>query len=405
MAPERIIIHVDMDAFFAAVEQREHPELRGKPVVVGADPKEGKGRGVVSTASYEARAFGIHSAMPISEAWRRCPHACFVPVHGELYARESRRLRALLEEFTPDVEPVSIDEAFLDVTGSLHLFAATQRELAECIQARIVAATRLTASLGVAPSKTVAKIASDLEKPRGIVVVEPDAVEAFLRPLPVGRLWGVGSKMRAALDALGVQTIGDLADLPEAELSRRFGKHGEHLWKLARGIDHREVEEGEPAKSVSHEHTFPTDTADPRLLAATLMGLCERVAQRLHRAGLRGRTVTTKIRLADFTTLSRTRTLDRPVADAATLYETAAANLRRAKARGRRIRLLGVAVSGFGPGRPRQPELFHEPDAEREAKRRQLGDAMGRIKDRFGHDALHHGTALDRPEDTEQEET
>lgn len=401
MTRERIIVHVDMDAFFAAVEQRERPALRGRAVVVGADPKGGKGRGVVSTCSYEAREFGIRSAMPISEAWRRCPDAVYLPVNGALYARESRRIRAILESFTPDIEPVSIDEAFLDVTHSLHLFARTKRELAERIQQRVCDETQLTCSLGVAPSKLVAKIASDLEKPRGIVVVEPEEVEAFLRPLPVGRLWGVGEKTRAALEALGVRTIGDLAALPEGELSRRFGKHGEHLWKLACGIDHREVEEGGPAKSVGHEHTFPTDTADRRLIAATLADLCEQVAQRLHRAGLRGRTVTLKLRFQDFTTLTRARTLDHPVADAATLYETASASLERVKARGRKVRLIGVSVSGFGPGRPRQPELFDTDESQREARRRQLGDAIGRIKDRFGHDALHHGTALDRPADTD----
>ena len=405
MGRERIIIHIDMDAFFAAIEQRDDPSLRGKPVVVGADPKGGKGRGVVSTCSYEAREYGIRSAMPISEAWRRCPHACFVPGHGELYARESRRIREILESFTPDVEPISIDEAFLDVTSSLHLFARTKRELAELIQQRICDETQLTCSLGVAPSKMVAKVASDLEKPRGIVVVEPDEVEAFLRPLPVGSLWGVGKKMRAALEELGVQTIGDLADLDQQELTRRFGKHGEHLWNLARGIDDREVEEGEPAKSIGHEHTFSTDTADRRLLAATLMDLCEQVAQRLHKAALRGRTVTTKIRFDDFTTLTRATTLDEPIADAATIYQVATANLDRARIGRRKIRLIGVALSGFGQAPPRQLALFDEPDAEREAKRRQLGDAVGRIKDRFGHDALHHGTALDRPPDTEHDES
>jgi len=352
MAPERIIIHVDMDAFFAAVEQRESPALRGRPVVVGADPKGGRGRGVVSTCSYEAREFGIRSAMPISEAWRRCPDAVYLPVNGALYARESRRIRAILGSFTPDVEPVSIDEAFLDVTHSLHLFARTKRGLAERIQQRIADETGLTASLGVAPSKMVAKIASDLEKPRGIVVVEPEEVEAFLRPLPVGRLWGVGEKTRAALEALGVRTIGDLAALPEGELSRRFGKQGEHLWKLACGIDDREVKEGEPAKSVGHEHTFPTDTADRRLIAATLTDLCEQVAQRLHHAGLRGRTVTLKLRFQDFTTLTRARTLDHPVADAATLYETASA--RRKPARGAPTPARRRHRPHQGPLRPRR---------------------------------------------------
>lgn len=400
MPAERIIIHLDMDAFFAAVEQRDNPELRGKPVVVGADPTGGKGRGVVSTCSYEARRFGIHSAMPISEAWRRCPHAVYLPVRGEAYAAESRRIRTILESYTPDVEPISIDEAFLDVSRSLHLFADTKRQLAERIQQHIVDETQLTASLGVAPTKMIAKIASDLEKPRGIVVVEPDEVEAFLRPLPVGRLWGVGTRSREALARLGVQTIGDLADLDKAHLERHFGKNGEHLWDLARGIDDREVDhDAEPAKSISHEHTFAVDTSDRRLIAATLMDLCEQVAHRLHRAGVRGRTVTAKIRLDDFTTLTRGRTLDEPVSAAAALYRITTENLARARTGRRKIRLLGVAVTGFGPAKPRQLGLFDESDRHLEAKRRRLSDAIGHIKDRFGRHALHHATALDRPAD------
>ena len=318
MASERVIVHVDMDAFFAAIEERDHPEYRGKPVVVGADPKGGRGRGVVSTCSYAARKFGIHSAQPVSEAWRRCPHAVFVRPRMEAYVAASRRIGRIFEGFTPDVEPISIDEAFLDVTGSLHLFGS-KRRLGEHMQRRVFAETQLTCSLGIAPCKLVAKIASDLEKPRGLVIVEPHEVEAFLRPLPVGRLWGVGKKTREALDALGIATVGNLADSDRAELSRRFGKHGEALWDLAHGIDDRPVEPADDAKSVGNEHTFPTDTADPRLVASTLMELCEKVAYRLRQDGLRGRTVTTKIRFEDFTTLTRATTLPRPIDDTPTI--------------------------------------------------------------------------------------
>ena len=201
-AGERVIVHVDMDAFFAAIEQRDNPELRGKPVIVGADPKGGKGRGVVSTCSYEARKFGVHSAMPISQAWRLCPKGCFVPVRMEAYEQASRQVRRVLEEFTPDIEQIGIDECFLDVTRSLHLFGS-KRALAERIQQRITEETQLTASIGIAPNKMVAKIASDMKKPRGIVIVEPGEAESFLRPLPMGRLWGVGKKTEEILARQG----------------------------------------------------------------------------------------------------------------------------------------------------------------------------------------------------------
>ena len=273
MSRERVIIHVDMDAFFAAVEQRDKPALRGKAVVVGADPKEGRGRGVVSTCSYEARESGVHSAQPISEAWRRCPHAVFLPVRMGAYVEASRAIRGIFEEFTPEVEPVSIDEAFLDVTRSLHLFG-DKRLLAETLQARIEQSTQLAASLGVAPCKLVAKIASDLEKPRGLVVVEPGQIESFLSPLPVGKLWGVGSKTRQRLDGLGIHTIGQLAARDQEELKGLFGKaSGEHLWKLAHGQDDRPVEAADETMSVSQELTFALEISYRRQLLPTLLEL------------------------------------------------------------------------------------------------------------------------------------
>ena len=397
--PERVIVHLDMDAFFAAVEQRDQPGLRGQPVVVGADPKGGRGRGVVSTCSYEARRFGIHSAMPISEAWRRCPTAVYLPVRMEAYAQASDVLFKVLDEFTPDVEPVSIDEAFLDMSRSLHLFG-TKLALAECLRRRIEAETRLTASIGIAPSKMVAKIASDLRKPRGIVIVEPGEAEAFLRPLPVGRLWGVGKRTQEALDRLGIRTIGDLAARPREELVRRFGTQGADLSDLAHGRDDRPVEAAGQAKSIGHENTFERDTRDPRLLASTLMELCEGVAFRLRRAGLRGRTVTTKVRFEDFTTLTRATTIESPVDAAARIYQIASTNLERVGMKGHKIRLIGVSVSGF-ERRTRQLGLFDGPprDAQRDEKQRLLADAIDRIKTRFGQDALHHGTTLDHPKE------
>ena len=402
MSAERTIIHVDMDAFFAAVEQRDHPELRGVPVVVGADPKEGKGRGVVSTCSYEARKFGIHSAQPIREAYRRCPAAVFLPVRMDAYAEASRQIRGIFEEFTPDVEPVSIDEAFLDVSGSLHLFGG-KRRLAERLRSRIEEQTRLTASVGVAPNKFLAKIASDLEKPRGLVVVEPDEVEAFLAPLPVGRLWGVGKKTQGRLSSLGIHTIGELAALDENSLKRLFGEaSGEHLCKLAHGEDDRPVETPDEAKSISHEHTFARDITDRGHLLATLMELCEKVAHRVRQAGLHGRTVTTKIRFEDFTTFTRATTEAEPPGTAARIYQIAAANLDRVDMAGRKVRLIGVALSKFEEPGPRQLGLFDDPDEAALRRERRLGETITDIKTRFGQGALHQGTTLERPQDAEE---
>ncbi|MFP4029426.1 MAG: DNA polymerase IV [Candidatus Brocadiia bacterium] len=392
---ERVIIHIDMDAFFAAIEQRDNPEYKGKPVVVGADPKGGEGRGVVSTCSYEAREYGIHSAQPISEAYRRCPHAVFLHVRGERYAEESRRIRDILREFTPDIEPISIDEAFLDVTGTMHLFGG-KKELAAEIARRVKERTGLTASLGVAPNKMIAKIASDLEKPEGLVIVEPDEVRSFLDPLPVEKLWGVGEKTLQSLHSRGIETIGDLARCRPEELEKDFGKQGPHLWKLARGEDRRPVETEDETKSVGHEHTFEVDTDDLQLLRSTLMKLSEKVARRLRRGGWHGRTVTTKVRLEDFSTFTRRRTLDRAVNSAPQLFEIAEQNFQRAYNGEQKVRLVGVSVSGLEPATHRQTTLF-EKDRDgrnRREKWRKLGPTIDEIVEKFGEDALQQGTSF-----------
>jgi DNA polymerase-4 len=399
MSADRVIIHIDMDAFFAAVEQRDRPELRGRPVVIGADPKGGKGRGVVSTASYEARRFGIHSAQPISQAWRLCPSAVYLPVDGQKYSRESKRIRSILQEFTPQIQFVSIDEGYLDVTGSLRLFGG-KRRLAERIQQRIEAETGLTASLGVAPNKLVAKIASDLKKPRGLVVVEPGGVEEFLRPLEVRRLPGVGPKMREALSAIGIKTIGQLAELPRETLEERFGEWGADLWRKARGIDEGPVEEGEEAKSVGHEHTFDQDADDYDLVRSTLMHLCEKTARRLRQAGKAGHTVTTKVRFEGFVTVTRQQRLDRPVCEASGICAAALENFTAAAPAGRRIRLIGVSVSGLTdrdavPGRAVQQLLFDDGGPVKgEDVRRRIARAEDAVKDRFGDDAIRRGSSF-----------
>jgi nucleotidyltransferase/DNA polymerase involved in DNA repair len=393
MAAERVIIHVDMDAFFAAVEQRDRPELRGKPVVVGADPKGGKGRGVVSTASYEARAYGIHSAQPISQAYHLCPHAAFLPVDMDRYERESERIRGVLSEFTPQMQFVSIDEAYLDVTASLRLFGG-KRAVAERIQERIKEETGLTASLGVGPNKLVAKIASDLKKPRGRVIVEAEQVEEFLRPLDVRRLPGVGPRTEQSLRAAGVRTMGDLAGIPVQELRSRFGAWGEYLWDEAHGRDESPVEQTEEVKSVGHEHTFEEDTDDRDLIMTTLMDLSEQTARRARKGARQGRTVTTKVRFEDFTTITRQQTLLEPVMDAAEIYAAALENLAAARMGRRKVRLVGVQVSAFLQQQrgARQAGLF---DAEgRGDVRVRIARAEDAVKDKFGEGAIRRGASL-----------
>jgi DNA polymerase-4 len=380
----RTILHVDLDAFFAAVEQRDNPELRGKPVVVGmGGPND---RGVVSAASYEARKFGVHSAMPIRTARRLCPDCLFVPVRGGAYQAASREVMAILRRFTPLVEPISIDEAFLDVTASRQLFGdgeAIARQIKETISGEL----SLTASVGVAATKLVAKIASDLRKPDGLVVVEPGTEAVFLAPLPISRLWGVGPSTATALRDFGVATIGDLAALDRSALIRRFGKHGASLVDRAHGVDADPVEDPDAAKSVSHEHTFDEDTADPDVLERTLLAMAEGVSGRLRHAGLKAGTVTVKIRDSGFNTITRQRGLSEP-SDLTDPIWRAAVELARPEMRGKRIRLLGVAASGFG-GRE-QLGLFEAGDE----RRRKVVLAADEVRERFGTRAITRARLL-----------
>ena len=385
----RTILHVDMDAFFAAVEQRDRPELRGRPVIVGADPRGGRGRGVVSTASYEARRFGVGSAMPISEAWRRCPQGIYVHPDMEKYARESDRVMEILHRFTDLVEPVSIDEAFLDVTGSARAMG-TGEEIARRLKAAIREETRLTASVGVAGSKLVAKVASDMRKPDGLVVVPPGEEAAFLAPLPVRRLWGIGPKMEEALAKIGLVTIGDLAAVEPGRLERRLGTHGHDLQSLARGEDERDVvPHGEGAKSVGHEHTYGEDTADPERLRATLLQLADAVAARLRAHGLRARTVTLKYRDEDFHTTTHARTFDEATDSGNAIFRLAG-ELFAETHRGKKVRLLGISTSHFGDAKP-QLGLFDAPKAPSRADR--LRDE---VQKRFGDEAITRASLLGR---------
>ena len=380
----RTVLHVDMDAFYAAVEQRDRPELRGRPVVVGAAPG---GRGVVSAASYEARRFGIHSAMPISRAYRLCRDAVYLPVDMDKYAAVSRQIMALLAEWTPLLEPVSIDEAFLDVTASRAL-RGDGPTIARDIKARIRSEVALTASVGVAPNKFLAKVASDLEKPDGLVVVEPGHEAAFLAPLPIARLWGVGRVTGAELQSLGILTMGQLASLPPAALEARFGSHGPALAELARGLDERPVEAFGAPKSMGAEETFGVDHLDVERLRATLRAQAERVARELRAEGYAGRVVTLKIRFADFSTYTRAHTGE-PTQDGLRIYQEACALLDRVRLT-QAVRLIGVSVSGLGTAGHGQLALFG-PDAARQER---LGRALDRLTARFGGDAVRPASLL-----------
>ncbi|MEP6639453.1 MAG: DNA polymerase IV, partial [Chloroflexota bacterium] len=386
------ILHVDLDAFFAAVEQRDRPELRGRPVVVGGGGGE-DARGVVSAASYEARVFGIHSAMSLREAYRRCPGAVFLPVDGRRYQAASRDVMAILRRYTPLVEPISIDEAFLDVTGSFALFGDGP-SIARRIKSETRSEVGLTASVGVASTKLVAKIASDLRKPDGLVVVPVGEEAAFLAPLPISRLWGVGEKTAAALKEYSVRTIGDLAALPPDLVVRRFGKHGGSLIERARGVDADPVHDGDPAKSVGHEHTFDVDTSDPEVIERTLLAMAEGVAGRLRSAGVRAGTVAVKIRDTSFRTITRQRTLAEPTDMTDPIYTTAL-ELARPEIRGMKVRLLGVTASNLGERE--QLSLFETGDP----RHRRAVEAADSLRRRYGEGTVTRarllGTGLPAP--------
>ena len=383
----RSILHCDLDAFYASVEQRDHPEYRGKPVIVGGGPNE---RGVVSAASYEARRFGVRSAMPLREAGRLCPEGIFVPGDYERYQAASDAVMALFFERTPLVEPISLDEAFLDVTATHHLFGGPER-MAVDLRAAVRSQLGLVLSVGVAANKLCAKIGSDLRKPDGLVIVPAGEEGAFLAPLALERLWGVGPKTREVLIGFGVRTIGDLAAMDPALLEARLGAHGQAIGERARGIDDGEVIPWVAPKSIGHEHTFDTNTIDRATIESTLLRLSQGVGRRAREAGLRGRTVTLKLRVAPFETRSRQRTLaDATDADLA-IYEAARALLRDAMAQDREtgqvspVRLIGVSISNLVEGA--QLGLFESARAAR------IDAALDAVRERFGDGKLDRASA------------
>ncbi len=380
----RTILHVDMDAFYASVEQRDRPELRGRPVIVGSDPKEGKGRGIVATCSYEARKFGVHSAQPISKAWKLCPQGIYVRPDMEKYARVSGLIMDIFGDFTDLIEQVSVDEAFLDVTGSEKLFGDGPT-IARKIKTRIGHELGLTASVGVAASKFIAKVASDLEKPDGLVIVRPGGEKEFLSPLPIRRLWGVGPKTEEDLKRAGLQRIGQIADLSHSELAVRLGKTGAHLWQLANGIDDRPVVSAEGFKSIGHEITFDKDTSDAGLLHATLLALSEKVAQRLRANQTRARTITVKFREADFSTFTRRITLNPSVNTAEEIFPVADKLLQSLWREGLLVRLIGIYSSNLEVETiGKQMSLLDQPSP----KNQKLASAMDSITQRFGGKAI-----------------
>lgn len=393
---EASILHLDLDAFFASVEQLLDPELRGRPVVVA-----GLGaRGVVSAASYEARRYGVRSAMPTARARRACPDGVFLPPRMREYESRSRLVMAILRSVTPLVEPISLDEAFLDVAGARRLYG-TGPEIAALLRQRIREETGLTASVGVAPTKFLAKIASDLAKPDGLFVVEPGRELDVLHPLPVERLWGVGPATLARLARMGVKTVGDLAVVPREALVGAVGKaHGEHLYALAHNVDDRDVVPTREVRSVGNEETFPADLRERRELEREIVRLADKVASRLRAAGLAGRTVTLKVRYGDFTTVTRSETGREPVDTAAVLVRTARELLASTEiARG--VRLLGISVSHLAPSQGPAPaqgvfdlEGLDDLGAHDDARRAAVERAVDDVRRRFGHESVQPATLL-----------
>ncbi|HOJ28454.1 MAG TPA: DNA polymerase IV [Spirochaetota bacterium] len=354
---DRIILHVDMDAFFTSVEQVDNPSLKGKPVVVGADPKGGRGRGVVSAASYEARRFGIHSGMPISQAYKLCPGAVFLPPRFDRYVELSHIIMKIFERYSPCIEQISIDEAFLDCTGTLKLFGNVEN-IARNIKTDVFTQTGLTCSIGIASNKLVAKIASDLQKPDGLTICPCGMEKDFLAPLSIAKLYGVGIKTQKYLESSGYKTIGDIQRVDENFLQSLLGKWGVVLHQFALGIDRRPVEPYSQAKSVSEETTFDVDTDDEDSIIFTLVELCDRVIRRVRAAEFSFKTVTLKIRLEGFETYTRSKTLQQHARDMATLQKEIM-RLYISFGRGKRkVRLLGVKVSNLLCNADVQMNLF-----------------------------------------------
>ena len=383
------ILHVDMDAFFASVSLLDHPELVGTPVIVG-----GGSRGVVLSATYEARRFGVHSAMPMTRARRICPTATVLPPEHARYAEVSAGVMEIFRSITPVVEPLSLDEAFLDVGGARRRLGRPA-EIGQLIRDRVVDEQGITCSVGVAPSKFVAKLASTRTKPDGLLVVPVAEVVAFLHPLPVGALWGVGEKTEKELTRLGLRTVGDLAHTPVSTLVRAVGQAtGTHLHALSWGRDERMVVPAQPDRSIGADETFARDVDDPEIVLRELLRLCERTANRLRSAGLAGRTISIKVRFADFTTITRSRTLPEATDVAAVIYATARGLYEALRLDRARLRLIGVRVEQLADSDSAPHQLALD---ERSRGRREAEQAADRAARRFGSGAVRPGSLLHDP--------
>jgi len=382
------IIHLDMDAFYPSVEVLDNPSLKGKPVIVGG----GKERGVVSSASYEARKFGIHSAQPIAKAKRLCPGGIYLPVRMSRYQEISKQIFEIYHHFTPLVEPLSIDEAFLDVTGSIRLFGQSEN-IAKKIKQIILIETGLTVSAGVASSKFVAKIASDIDKPDGLTVVPPNGVRGFLDPLPIKKMWGVGKVTQLALSLLNIHTFRDLRKTPVKVLEKKFGKHGVRIHLLAMGVDERDVIPEHDVKSIGHEQTFLQDIILLDAAQKELLTLADKVARRMRHKSLTGKTITLKVKYFDFVQITRSTTLPKSINDGLEIYSTACRLLEKTEVTKKPIRLLGISLSQLSfLGTGIQLSLFDQDQSSQ--KRQRLNTVLDSLYERFGDESVLPGTLL-----------
>ncbi len=383
--PPRAILHIDMDAFFASVEQRDHPQLRGKPVLVGGDGP----RGVVAAASYEARKYGCHSAMPSSIAKRLCPNAIFVKGSHSTYSKVSKQVFEILERFSPAIQPISIDEAFLDVTGSTHLFGSPT-DIAIEIRRLVKHELNLTCSVGIAPNKFLAKLASDMNKPDGYTLITTETTQQILDPLPVEKLIGVGQSTKRTLDRLGVRTVKQLRGLPVETLVARLGDFGEKLHRLAQGLDDRPVRIDRGAKSISHEHTFAADLDNPDEVRAIIARQASDVAARLRKHNRYAKTISIKVRFGDFETITRSVTFENQTNETNAIHDAAKSLFDLWANSFRPVRLIGVALSQLTES-PAEPGLF---DTQAHKRNQAVDQATDAITKRFGKDALTRASTL-----------
>ena len=384
MEPMNYILHIDMDAFYASVEVKDNPDLQGKPVLVGGSPGQ---RGVVAACSYKAREFGIHSAMPMSQALRLCPDAIVLPVRMSRYVELSKQIHQIFHNYTPDVEPISIDEAFLDVTGCIKLFGSAET-IGKQIKDDIKEQTGLTASVGLAPNKFLAKLASDLEKPDGFVIITEENKQQILDPLPVSKIWGIGKVTNKELQKHGIQTIQQLRTAPKYQLSMVFKNQVYDIIRLAQGIDNRRVIPHTEAKSISAEETFSTDIKEKEVLLGVLHNQVEEVSQRLRAEKLQCRTITLKIRYGDFRTITRSSTFEPTNTTKILLSQAQQLFSQWHKKSAGALRLLGFGASGLSPEGSGQKLLFSDPEDEKQKK---IDEVYDKIRGKFGEDALKRG--------------